>query len=161
MNWLDIVIIVVLILSIFMGYRTGLIRGAFLIAGIIIGVVLAGQYSDDLGAKLTFISDPNIAGILAFIIILIATLLVALLIAYIIQRIAHWTLLNWIDAWGGALLGLVLGAFFIGAILAMWLKFQGNNDVITSSALGRFLVDKFTVILGLLPSEFQGIRDFF
>ena len=161
MNWLDIVILVVLVISVFSGMRAGIIKVAFTLAGGIIGVVLAGRYSEGLADKLTFISDSGIAGIVAFAIILIVVMVVATVIAFIIKKIASAVLLGWVDKIGGAVVGLFVGAIFVGAVLAMWLKFQGGNDVITDSALANFLVDKFGIVLGLLPSEFQSVQDFF
>ena len=161
MNWLDIVILVVLVISVFSGMRAGIIKVAFTLAGGIIGVVLAGRYSEGLADKLTFISDSGIAGIVAFAIILIVVMVVATVIAFIIKKIASAVLLGWVDKIGGAVVGLFVGAIFVGAVLAMWLKFQGGNDFITDSALANFLVDKFGIVLGLLPSEFQSVQDFF
>ncbi len=161
MNWLDILLIIGLILSLFMGLKAGLIKVLFILAGVIIGVVLAGNYSDGLAGKLSFISDPGIAGVVAFVIILLATLIVAIILALIVQRIVKWVLLGWLDAVGGAVIGLFLGAIFIGAILAMWLKYQGGVDVISGSALANFLLDKFGIVLGLLPAEYAGIHLFF
>ena len=151
MNWLDIVIIILLVGSVIMGLRAGFIKVLFVLAGVIIGVVLAGQYSGSLAAKLSFISDIGIAGIIAFLIILIGTLIVALVLAFIVERLAHWVLLGWLDNLGGAVLGLLLGAIFIGAVLAMWLVWEGSTDAISGSVLARFLIDKFGIVLGLLP----------
>lgn len=161
MNWLDILLIIGLIVSVIMGIRQGLIKGLFVLAGVIIGVVLAGHYSDSLAAKLTFISDIGIAGIVAFLIIVVATLIVALILAFIVQKVVHWALLGWLDRLGGAVLGLLLGAIFIGAILAMWLKYEGGVSTISGSALANFLLDKFGLVLGLLPAEFGAIHSFF
>lgn len=162
MNWLDIVIIIGLIISFVSGIQQGLIKIAFTLVGGIIGVVLAGRYSDALAGKLSFISDSNIAGIVAFVIILIATLIVASILGMIVKKIASAVLLGWLDKLGGAVLGLLLGAIFIGAILAMWLKYGSSGaDVIAGSALARFLLDKFWVVLGLLPAEFDAVHYFF
>jgi membrane protein required for colicin V production len=161
MNWLDIVIIVGLIISVIIGLQAGLIKVLFLLAGVIIGVILAGRYSDSLADKLSFISDPGIAGVVAFVIILLATIIVALILAYIVEKIAHWVLLGWLDKLGGAVIGLLLGAIGIGAILAMWMKYQGGVDVISGSVMAKFLLDQFGIVLGLLPSEYEGIHFFF
>jgi membrane protein required for colicin V production len=161
MNWLDIVIIIALVLSAFMGYKAGLIKMLFLLAGVIIGVVLAGQYVDSLALKLTFISDVNLAGIVAFIIILLATLIVALILAFIVERLAHWALLGWLDNLGGIVFALLLCAIFIGALLAMYLRYQGPSDTVTSSPIADFLLNKFWVVLGLLPDQFSHIRSYF
>jgi membrane protein required for colicin V production len=161
MNWLDIVIIIGLVISVFSGIQQGLVRIAFSLAGGIIGVVLAGRYSDALAEKLSFISDPGIAGIVAFVIIIIATMIVAAILGMIVKKIVHAVLLGFVDKLGGAVVGLLMGAIFIGAILAMYLNYQGPIDAITNSALATFLLDKFGIVLGLLPSEFKAVQDFF
>src|SRR4030042_1652295 len=127
MNWLDIVILIALVISIVMGLRAGIIKVLFTLAGGIIGVVLAGRFSEGLADKLTFISDSNIAGIVAFAVILIVVMIVATILAFVIKKIASMVLLGWVDKLGGAVLGLIVGAIFSGAVLAMWLKFQGDN----------------------------------
>jgi membrane protein required for colicin V production len=161
MNWLDIVIIVSLIIAGFMGYQAGLIKMLFVLAGVIIGVVLAGQYGDSLASKLSFISDPNIAGIVAFLIILLATIIVAFILALIVERLAHWALLGWLDHVGGIIFGLLICAIFIGGVLAMYLHYQGSSDTVTSSPISGFLINKFWVVLGLLPSQFAHIKTYF
>lgn len=161
MNWLDIVILVVLVISIIAGLSAGLIKVLFTLIGGIIGVVLAGRFSDSLGSKMTFISSASTAKIVAFIIILLVVMIIAAVLAYIVRKIASAILLGWVDRLGGAVLGLLLGAIFCGALLTMWVKFEGGSAVVTGSAISRFLVNKFPVVLGLLPSDFKSVKDFF
>jgi membrane protein required for colicin V production len=161
MNWLDIVIIIILIISVVSGIKQGVIKILFSLAGGIIGVVLAGRYSDSLASKLTFISDPNIAGIVAFVIIILAVMIIAMILAMVVKKIISAILLGWVDKLGGAVLGLIMGAIFCAAALSMWMRYQGSVDAVTGSAIANFLLDKFPVVLGLLPSEFKSIRDFF
>ena len=77
MNWLDIVIIIALLVSAVGGFMSGLIRSLFSLAGLIIGIILAGHYYTALAGYLTFISDQNAARIAAFVIILLAVGIVA------------------------------------------------------------------------------------
>ena len=81
--------------------------------------------------------------------------------AAFLKKVAETILLGWVNRLGGAVLGLILGAIFCGALLAMWVKFQGIGDTILDSALASFLLDKFPIVMGLLPSEFDSVRDFF
>ena len=53
-----------------------------------------------------------------------------------------------------------MGAILISALLATIVKFFGEG-IVTDSALAGFLLDKFPIVLGLLPSQFDSIRDFF
>ena len=163
MNWLDIVLIIGLAISVFSGIQQGLIKIAFLLVGGIIGVVLAGRYSDGLADKLSFIPDYGTAGIIAFVIIVAATVIVAIIIGMIVKKIVHIIpLVGWVDKLGGAIVGLLAGAIIIGALLAMWLKYgPAGGDVIIQSGLANFLLDKFGIVLGLLPAEYDIIHFFF
>jgi membrane protein required for colicin V production len=113
MNWLDIVLIVALGLSILMGLWTGLVRMIFMLIGVIVGMML-----------------KNVG-------------------------------LGLIDRIGGAVLGVVVSAIFFGGILAMYLQYVGPTNIITTSPVAGFLVDKFGIVLGLLPSQFDNIQNYF
>jgi membrane protein required for colicin V production len=83
----------------------------------------------------------------------------------VLARLLKWTasviMLGWVNHLGGAVFGLVLGAIFCGALLAIWVKFLGVTGAITESNLAPILVDFFPVVLALLPDEFDAIRPFF
>ena len=160
MNWLDIVIAVALIVPIFTGLRQGLIKAALSLAGLIVGVVLASNYYQELGGMMTFIPNENVANIAAFIIILVVVMIIAFVLAAVLKYTAKAVLLGWVDRLGGAIFGLFMGAIFMGALLSILVKFLGEG-LLTESVLAGFLLDKFPIILGLLPSEFDMIRDFF
>jgi len=160
MNWLDIIIAVVLILPIFIGLKQGLIKAALSLAGLIVGVVLAGNFYRQLGGVMDFIPDENIANIVAFVLILVVVMVIANVLAALLKYTAKAVLLGWVDHLGGAIFGLLMGAVFMGALLATLVKFFGTG-LVTESLLAGILLDKFPLILVLLPSEFDVIRDFF
>lgn len=159
--WLDIVIAVLLVISIVGGLMAGLIKILLTIAGLIVGLVLAGNYSGSLAERLTFISDARAAEVVAFVLIMVIVMIIAAILAFVIKKIASAILLGWVNHLGGAILGLLLGMVFIGAILAMYIKFIGFNDTIADSWLADFLVDKFPLVLGLLPERFNTIKSWF
>jgi membrane protein required for colicin V production len=161
MNWLDILILVLIAVPAVAGLKFGIIKILFTVAGIIIGVVLAGQFSGSLAGKLTFIDDPGWAQIAAFAFIMIAVLILAGVAAGFLSSVLSAILLGWVNRLGGAVLGIVMGGIFCGAILTMWVKFLGIGDTISSSPLAGFLLNGFPFILALLPSEFDSVRSFF
>jgi len=161
MNWLDIVIAIFIVISVIGGLMAGLIKILFSIVGLIVGVILAGAYSGSLADKLTFISDIRTAEIVAFVVIMLVVMIVAGILAFVIKKVASAVLLGWVNHLGGAILGLFMGMIFAGAILIMYLKFLGDNDTITGSLLAGFLVNNFSVVMGILPSQFDSVKDFF
>ena len=71
MSWIDIVITVIVVITTVVGLRTGIIKAALSLVGVIVGVILAGRYSASLANQLTFISSEEVARIVAFAIILV------------------------------------------------------------------------------------------
>jgi len=162
MSWLDLVLVVVLVVGAFLGLRMGIIKAVLSLAGVIVGVVLAGQYYIALADILPFFSETSdVAKIVSFAIILIVVMVIAAVAARFLKWAASVMMLGWVNHLGGAVLGLILGAIFCGALLAIWVKWLGAGDVITESMIAPVLLDKFPLILALLPDEFDAIRSFF
>jgi membrane protein required for colicin V production len=160
MNWLDIVIAIVLVINLLIGLKTGLIKMVISLVGLVLGIFLAGHYYRTLADKLTFISSAKAAEIAAYVVILILVLVVAAVVAGLLSKLASAIMLGWVNRIGGAVLGVVMASFFMGALLAIWAKYAGS-DAISSSFLAKLLLDKFPVVLALLPGEFGTIRSFF
>lgn len=139
----------------------GLIKAVLVLAGIIVGVVLAGHYSGPLGERLTFIASEGVAKGVAFAVIMLAVLAAAAIAAALLTWAAKVVMLGWVNRLGGAVIGLLLGALFCGALLVMWVHFLGPAEAITDSAIATILLDRLPVVLALLPAEFDGVRSFF
>ncbi|MDP3879565.1 MAG: CvpA family protein [Dehalococcoidales bacterium] len=161
MNWLDITLLVIIASAVFFGLKTGLIKAVFSLAGIIVGVILAGRLHTPLAGQLTFIPQPGIAEVVAFAIILIGTMIVASILARLVKWTASIVMLGWVNYLGGAAFGFVMGSLFCGALLASWVKYFGAAEIISQSSLANILLDRFPAVLALLPEEFDAIRSFF
>ena len=161
MNWLDIVIVVAVVIPTVIGLRIGMIKAALSLAGLIVGVIVAGRYYLPLSEQLSFISQESVAEIAAFIIILVGIMIIAAVLARLLKWTASVIMLGWVNHLGGAVFGLVLGAILCGALLAIWVKFLGVTGAITESNLASILVDFFPLVLALLPDEFDAVRPFF
>ena len=161
MHWLDIVIIVVVVIATFWGLKTGIIKAVLSLAGLIVGVTLAGHYYVPLSEQLAFIPQANVAKIVAFAIILIGVMVIAGLLAMLLRWVASVVMLGWVNRAGGAVFGLALGALLCSALLAIWVKFFGVAGIINESSLAVILLNRFPMVLALLPDEFDVVRSFF
>jgi membrane protein required for colicin V production len=161
MNWLDIVILVLLAAAVFGGIRNGLIKSLCSLIGLIVGVVLAGRFYTSFANVLSFISNEDIAKIVAFIIIFLIVTIIAAILGNILTKVISAIRLGGVKRVGGGIFGFLLGAITIGALLTLFIKFTGMGDFIGGSALANFLVDKLPIVLGLLPKEFDTITNFF
>jgi len=160
MNWLDIVIIVGIAITTFVGLKIGLIKAVLSLAGLIVGVVLARLFYIPLSEQLSFIPQAALAKVAAFVIIMIGVMIIAGVLAMVLKWVTSVMLLGWVNRIGGAVFGLVLGALLGGAVLALWVKFLGAGEVIANSTLAAIL-SQFPLVLNLLPSEFDSIRSVF
>ena len=144
----------------FVGLKRGLIKSVLSLAGIIIGVALAGNFYQPLSGLLTFIPNEDAYSIVAFILILVVVMIIAAVLARLLKFATRTVMLGWVDHVGGAAFGFLIGAILWGALLATWVKFFGS-ELVTESLLSSVLLDKFPLVSGLLPSEFDAIRSFF
>lgn len=161
MSWLDIIIIVGLVVAALSGLKTGLIKAVLMLAGLVVGVILAGQFYLPLSQQLTFIGNAAVAGIAAFAIIVVGVMILAAIAAKVLRWTAEAIMLGWLNRLGGAAFGLALGAVFWSAALVAWVKFVGPAEVILESGIATFLLSVFPVIMGLLPQEFDDVRFLF
>jgi membrane protein required for colicin V production len=161
MNWLDAVLIILGIISLLGGLKTGLIKSIIPLAGLIIGLFLALRYYEPFGELMSFLPQPTVAKWVAFAIILIAILLIAGGLARLLSWGVSSLMLGWLDHLLGAIWGLLFGAVIYAALLTIWVKFMGETAVITGSPIATFLMDHFPSVLGLLPDEFEMVLDFF
>ncbi|MCD6358606.1 MAG: CvpA family protein, partial [Dehalococcoidia bacterium] len=162
MSWLDIVIIVVGLGLAILGLSKGLIRMAFSVIGLIGGITLAGIYYESL-AEILSSSGDSWAGIAAFAIIVIVTMIVANLVGTLVKKATNLLLLGWIDRALGFILGAIGGGMFCAAVLSIVSKyFPGwGQDVVAQSTMAGLVMERFPLLLGLLPDEFNFISDFF
>lgn len=160
MNWLDIVIILVLAVLAFLGWRRGIIRAVLTLAGLILGVFLAGRFYLPFANWLP-ISSVTGARIVAFIIIFIAVLAVAFVVAFLLRKTIAAIKLGWADGILGALFGFLVGAVICGVLIAFFAHFFNIGVTVSQSWLASILLDRIPVLLALLPDEFDAVRTLF
>jgi len=161
MNWLDIVLLVLLGIAAFLGLKIGIIKAVLSLAGLIVGVILAGRYYIPLAQHLDFIPGEGVAEVIAFVIILMGVLIIAVVLALLLKWATSAIMLGWVDRLGGAIFGLLWGAILCGALLAMWLKYVSVAEAIVESTVVAILLDYFPLVLGMLPQELDAVRSFF
>jgi membrane protein required for colicin V production len=161
MNWLDALIVFALVFFSLAGLKNGLIKTVLSLAGLIIGIFLASRYYPLLAQRMGFISQVSIANIVAFVIILVGVTVLAVVVVQLLTWTASAMMLGWLNRLGGGVFGLVVGSLVCGALLAVWTRWGIGSGIITGSQLAVVLLDKFPLILSLLPEEFSAVRSLF
>lgn len=160
MNWIDIIILVVAIGSAVSGLAQGAIRTAFGIVGLIAGVYLAGQYYAEL--SMVLFSGANWGSVVAFFIIWAIVGIAASIGGWFVAKLVHQTPFKWLDRILGAGMGLVLGLLTCAAAIAIIVTYlPSTQETISQSALARFMLQTFPLLLSLLPENFRSIEGLF
>lgn len=161
-NYLDWLILLLLVISAIQGLWTGFIKALFSLAGWVVGILLAGRFYVPI-AEGIFRSEGTPARVAAFAIVLIIVLIVANMIGNLAHKGLSWLGLGLLNRAAGGLFSLVAGALGIAALLALVAKypFLGLNEVIAGSSLAKLLLDRTPWVLSLLPAEFGSLRSFF
>ncbi len=155
MNWLDIVLIIILITSLYGGVRQGLIGSVLGFAGFALGLKLAGVYYIQLGEKLTFVPSPATANIIAFVIIWAAVMVVAAILSAILRKAISLVGLGLLDRLGGLFFGAALGVFSCVLIVAVMMHFPllDFSQTIQDSKIASFLAQRLAFFFSLLPGN--------
>ena len=124
-NWLDLVIVILLILSLIQGIRVGLIRSVFNIAGIVAGIAVAMSYYTPLASFiLEYISLPRIGvEIFSFVVIFSLTAVIINLAGSLFYSVTGFSLIRIVDKIGGSTVGVAIGVVLIGVFLILLTSF--------------------------------------
>jgi membrane protein required for colicin V production len=124
MSFIDIILAVLLGYGLFRGLKNGFIIEFASLISFFVGIYLAVKFSSILG-------DSKTAKVIGFIIILIAVIIGIHLLAKALSKIASAMLLGGFNKVGGAILGTIRMALFIGVILSLFQKVN-IKDVLIS-----------------------------
>lgn len=162
MNWLDAVILVAILWFTFAAFQAGFIREIVTLVAIVLGIVLAGLFYDDLADDvLPFINDQEtLAPIIAFGIIFLAVALAGQLLAMVLKPTVAMLQLGLFDSFAGAAFGFVKGLIIIQIFLIVFITFPkwGLDDAIEDSLFGSLtveMVDKVPAVIRILPDRFE------
>jgi uncharacterized membrane protein required for colicin V production len=110
MSWLDLVLVIILALLAFDGWRHGILHFISEFIALCLGIIVALLLYKPFAEKLGFISASGVAEIVAFIIICaIVTIAAAILCHYLLEPRIKLVITDRINRLSGLALGLVLG----------------------------------------------------
>ena len=163
MNWVDIVILVLVVGLGFMGWRNGVIRWVFTLAGFIVGAVLAGRMYKDLASSVAVGDSEAVQQLVAFAAIFLVVMTVGWVAARILKTVMSVLLLGWVDSLAGLAVGAITGAFAATAIISAMgiVPSDTLKQAVVDSSLAEPLSDNLGFVRGFLPDEFDQIDKLF
>ena len=148
MNWVDMVLIAMVLLCGAVGMWTGLIRAAFATLGVVLGILVAGQLSNSVSSLYaSHISNETVANVIAYGLIILLSVILTRVLAIVVRKTVYMLFMGWIDRTGGLAMGLVAG------VAISWVAIAGLAEV----AYNPGLIDK-AVSAGALENRVNVVQ---
>jgi membrane protein required for colicin V production len=162
MNWLDGVLILVLLLSTISAAQKGFTREIIGIAAAVIGLIcgiwfygLAGSF------LLPYVSSPQIAHFIGFLIVFLGCVILGSIATSILRRFVKTVGLSWFDRLLGAVFGVargtLIGLAVITALVAFAPAVQADSApvAVAESRIAPYIVAGANVLVSLAPRELK------
>ena len=152
MNWLDGVLVAMVVASVVTGLLKGAVRVVFSLGGLALGFFLAPRESGALAIVLGRWMSPRVAGVMAFVFIFLAIGLVFGLVAYLLRTALEKLSLTWLDRLAGGALGLLRGVVIVG-VLALAIEGLGGLRASRTAKTYPYALRAGWVLLQMIPDE--------
>ena len=163
MNTLDIIILVIILLIAYLGYRRGFLVSVFSLISIILGIILATKFHSGFALVLhKFIKDDKILNFISFLIIFLVIYFTGIFLAGKLSKLSKLT--HSFDKILGVILGAIKG-ILVASLILIFLKSFGiieDNQVRQSllySYVYRFAPDTFNAISKVIPLNKKSFED--
>ncbi len=157
-NWLDILLLVVMVVTLVFGLIKGFVRQTIGLAAVVAGFFLAAHYHPFLARALgRAFASGSWANLAAFLMIFFGTLAVGGLVGFLLSKLMRGPLRVMDRLLGGAL-GLIKGVLISGVIVIGLLIFPADTDTLARSTLAPYCYWLTKGMAQLVP---QGLKDAF
>jgi membrane protein required for colicin V production len=159
MNWLDIAIGGVLLLSFAGAFWNGLLREVVRLLALFTGIAGGLWWYDELAARWQpSIGNEGLAAFAAFAAIVLGSLVAGVFVAWVLAKILHWTGLRWFDRLLGGAFGLMRGLAICVALVLAIVAFHplaDSTSVVAESRLAPVFFHGARVVAAVAPAKLK------
>jgi membrane protein required for colicin V production len=157
MEWVDWVIIAVLLGAVIGGMAQGLFRTVCSLAGLILGIALAcWNYLRVAAVFKPIVRVDSIADAIAFLLIAVAVMFIANLIGILLSKVFKSIGLGCIDSLGGAIVGFVQGVLLVTICILVTVAFFPQTQWLTQATLPKQFFGALHLGTHVTPAELKG-----
>ena len=163
MNWLDAVLILILLISVATSFRKGLSREVIGLVTVVFALLAGAWFYGVAGGWLApFLSSRGLANFLGFGMVFAAVMLLGVMVSFTIGRMLKLTGLSLFDRILGAAFGIVRGVLVGVALILGLMAFTpggGPPSSVVHSRMAPYVVDAARFFASMAPHELrEGFR---
>ena len=158
MNWIDLVLIMVLGLSVITGLAAGFARVGIGFIAAILGIFIGFWSYGVVGAYvLDYVSSRQMANLIGFFVIFFGVVILGAIVGRVLARFMKWAGLSWFDRLLGGAFGVVRGFIVCAAIATVLLAFAPSPPPrsVVDSKLLPYVVDVAGVLAAMTPHDIK------
>jgi len=159
MNWLDVVLLLLLLVSIVTSFSSGVTREVVGMISLVAALVAAVWFYGTAGAfLLPYVSSPGVAHFCGFLIVFCGVLILGALVGRALGRFIKMTGLSFVDRLLGACFGLVRGLLIAIALILALLAFtpgKSTPDAVAQSRVAPYVIGAARVLSAVAPHELK------
>jgi membrane protein required for colicin V production len=157
MDWVDWIILAVLVGAVLGGLAQGFFRTLFSLLGLILGIALAcWNYARVAAAFKPIVQVDAVADVIGFLLIAVVVMFVANVIGIILSRMFNWMGLGCIDTLGGAIVGFVQGVLLVTICILVTVAFFPQTQWLTQATLPKMFFGALDVSTDVSPGDLKG-----
>lgn len=159
LNYIDYIILVILVLFLVQGYRKGIIIGLATIAALVLGIYGAVHFSNYLDATLMehFHPSRKWLPILSFSITFLTVVIAVMIIAKLTEKLVDVVGMGFFNHLGGAALGVVKGVILISILFYIFKSIDSKGKWLTDKdRKGSFFYSHVADVFPKLMKTFGG-----
>ncbi len=162
MNWLDIVLLLLILLSTVASFRKGFSREVIGLAAAFVALLCGLWFYGSAGAfLLPYVSSPAVAHFAGFVIVFIGILILGGILSMIVSRFVRTVGLSGFDRMLGGVFGLVRGVLIAVALIMAIVAFapevrgDGPPTAVVNSRLAPYVIDASRLFAQIAPHELK------
>jgi membrane protein required for colicin V production len=153
-DWVDLIILAVLLACVMGGLAQGFFRSVCSLAGLFLGLVLAAWNYQRAGSVfMPIVHVEAVANTIGFLIIALLVMAIANVLGGVLAKTAKWMGLGCLDSLGGAIVGFLQGALLVMVCILVTVAFFPQTRWLTEAYLPKMFFQACDFSTHVTPSE--------
>jgi membrane protein required for colicin V production len=162
-NWLDVLLGGILLLSCLGAIRNGLTKEIVRLVALVVGIIGGMWFYPDVAIYMQpYLTDESISSFAGFLAILLGSLVAGMIVAWVLVKLLGWVGLRWFDRLLGGAFGLVRGVLVCAALVLALLAFAPltrSTEVVAESRIAPWVLHVAQVTSFAAPAELRHSYD--